>query len=181
MYERADYRKFDDRKSSSAFTVHLAAKRDAGLPITRTFHVSPCFNSQHVSKPFVFYLSKCFRFLHIFSTCFRSLHILSLLHVSCPFMFYISDPSILYRCMLQIPSCVMFRHVAHPSIFQLSACFTSSQVLGDWRVPSRPVLRCSRFDALLQMCVNNSAILDVTTSSCVERYQRFGRSALRSP
>jgi hypothetical protein len=170
------------------------------------FQFPPRFISLHVSNPFVFYLSTCFISLHILSLCmflfplcfislhvslpfmfylstrFRSLHIFILLHVSHPFMFHISDPSIFYLCILQIPTRVIFRHVSDPFIFHLSACFTPLQVLGDRRVPCRPVLRCSRFDALLEMCVNISVILEVTCTNVSNAvpYTHLKMAAVRS-
>jgi hypothetical protein len=78
--------------------------------------------------------------------------------------------------MFHNPSCFIFQHVSDPSIFYLSPCFTSLQVVGDWRVPCRPVLRCSRFHALLKMYVSITIILNVTPSSSVDSYQRFERT-----
>ena len=44
-----------------------------------TLQIHSCFISLHASNPFAFYLSPCFRSLHIYlSACFSSLHVLSL-------------------------------------------------------------------------------------------------------
>ena len=95
---------------------------------------------------------------------------------SCFIFQHVSDPSIFYLCMLQIPSRFILQRVSDPSIFYLSACFTSLQAVGDWCVPFRPVLLCSRFDALLEMYVSITVILNVTSSSSVDSYQRFERT-----
>jgi hypothetical protein len=89
---------------------------------------------------------------------------------------YVSDPSIFYLCMLQIPAYFIFQYVSDPYIYYLSACFTSLQVVGDWSVLCRSARRCSRFDALLQIYVSITVILNVTPSSSVDSYQRFERT-----
>jgi hypothetical protein len=161
--------------------------------LSSMFHIPSCFISLHVSHPFMFYLSACFTILH--DLTLYMFHIppnFISLHISDSFMFYlfacftilhvlrnfqrVSDPSIFYLCMLQIPSCFIFQHVSDPSIFYLSACFTPLQAVGDWRFPCRPVLRCSRFDALLEIHVSIIVILNVKPSSYVDSYQRFERT-----
>jgi hypothetical protein len=153
MYESASHRKFDFRKSRSACTEYVAAKREEYLLITHTFHVPPFFISLNVSRPTVFYLFSCFtspRFTSIYvlplwtfqisqhisrsfmfylSTCFRSLHILSLCvfhFLSCFIFLRVSDSSIFsLSCVFHIPSCFTFQI---PSYF-IAACFRSPHVL----------------------------------------------------
>jgi hypothetical protein len=116
------------------------------------------FISLHVPHPFVFYLSACFTSL------------------------YVS-----YLCIFHIPSYFISLNVSYPFMFHVPPHFISLHFSSSYTLQATGAFhvglysRGSRFDALLEICMNITVILDVTPSTSVDKYQRFERTQYLTP
>jgi len=119
--------KVDVRKSRSACTLHVTAKRQAGRLNTCTLHVPPCFISLNVSYPFVSRVQPCFISLHVSHPTF---HVQSCFISTCfTHLIFFTSHHVLLLCTFEMHSCFISLHLSHSTMFYLSARFKSIRVL----------------------------------------------------